>query len=198
MPAELDRQERKIADLLAALPSECGEPYGWAEFECRARERVWKGRERARTGWRLAAMAAVVLVFLLCMVVLSRVQQPRVTAFGLDREAVSPDPAVAADPRIYANSGVGVDAGNSSSPGIGAAERWLANAPPEPVIVRFGTRVAVVGLEDRIAQVDDLLTVANLSDKQPADVTALRRERERLVGSLAQVRYAETLVAESP
>ena len=79
-----------------------------------------------------------------------------------------------------------------------ATERWLASLPSEPVIVRFGTRVAVTSLEDRIAQVDDLLTAANFGDVQPARLAALQQERGRLVNSLAQVRYAEALAANAP
>jgi hypothetical protein len=56
----------------------------------------------------------------------------------------------------------------------------------------------VAGLEDRIAQVDDLLTVGRLDGGHPDRVVALQRERARLVGSLAQVRYAEFVAAGSP
>ena len=52
------------------------------------------------------------------------------------------------------------------------------------------------GLEDRIAQVDDLLNAARLGP-QPERLLALQRERTRLVGTLVQVRYAETLADES-
>jgi len=60
--------------------------------------------------------------------------------------------------------------------------------------VRVGTRAAVAGLEDRIAQVDDLLSVARIEQARPARLAALQQERTRLVGALLQVRYAETLV----
>jgi hypothetical protein len=53
-------------------------------------------------------------------------------------------------------------------------------------------------LEDRIAQVDDLLTSVRLDGGRPERLMALQRERVRLVGSLAQVRYAEVLASESP
>ena len=76
------------------------------------------------------------------------------------------------------------------------AEQWLASLPPEPVVVRFGTRMAVTQLEDRIAQVDDLMSIASASQVAPARLDALRQERGRLVKSLAQVRYAETLAAD--
>jgi len=79
-----------------------------------------------------------------------------------------------------------------------AIESWLATLPREPAVVRVGTRAAVARLEDRIAQVDDLLTSVRL-DGMPADrLVALQQERFRLVGSLAQVRYAEVVASESP
>jgi hypothetical protein len=79
---------------------------------------------------------------------------------------------------------------------VKSAEHWLASLPPEPIIVKFGTRAAVTGLEDRIAQLDDLMTAANASHVQPARLSALQQERGRLVDSLVQVRYAEALAAE--
>jgi hypothetical protein len=63
--------------------------------------------------------------------------------------------------------------------------------------VRVGTRADVLGLEDRIAQVDDLLTAGDAGRGQDVAVLALQRERARLVSSLVQVRYAETLANES-
>jgi hypothetical protein len=77
-------------------------------------------------------------------------------------------------------------------------ETWLASLPREPAVVRVGTRAAVAGLEDRIAQVDDLLTLVSLEDGRAERLAALKQERVRLVGSLAQVRYAEVVASDSP
>ena len=79
-----------------------------------------------------------------------------------------------------------------------ASRRWLARQPPEPAVVRVGTRLAVANLEDRIAWVDDALTDEKFADVDPARAVVLQRERARLVNSLAQVRYAETLAARVP
>jgi hypothetical protein len=79
-----------------------------------------------------------------------------------------------------------------------AIESWLATLPREPTVVRVGTRAAVAGLEDRIAQVDDLVTSMRIDGMQPDGVADLQRERLRLVGSLAQVRYAEVVSSQSP
>jgi hypothetical protein len=65
-------------------------------------------------------------------------------------------------------------------------------------VVHVGTRAAVVGLEDRIAQLDDLLTAARGARAAPARLGALQQERSRLLGTLVQVRYAETLANETP
>jgi hypothetical protein len=74
-----------------------------------------------------------------------------------------------------------------------AMEHWLAGLPDDPALVRVGSRAAVTGLEDRIAQLDDLLSAVSAERAQPARLAALQQERTRLVGALIQVRYAETL-----
>jgi hypothetical protein len=79
-----------------------------------------------------------------------------------------------------------------------AIESWLATLPREPAVVRVGTRAAVAGLEDRIAQVDDLMTSVRIDGLRPDRLAALQQERLRLVGSLAQVRFAEVVASESP
>ena len=79
-----------------------------------------------------------------------------------------------------------------------AIESWLASLPREPAVVRVGTRAAVATLEDRIAQVDDLMTSMRINGTPSDRVAALQRERLRLVGSLAQVRYAEVVASASP
>jgi hypothetical protein len=78
-----------------------------------------------------------------------------------------------------------------------ALESWLASLPREPAVVRVGTRAAVTGLEDRIADVDEMLTFGRLDGAHPERLAALQQERARLVGSLAEVRYAEFIAAGS-
>ena len=79
-----------------------------------------------------------------------------------------------------------------------ASRQWLDRQPAEPAVVRVGPRLAVANLEDRIAWVDDALSDAQFAHPDAAGMRALRLERTRLVGSLAQVRYAETLAAQLP
>ena len=71
-------------------------------------------------------------------------------------------------------------------------EHWLASLPNDPALVRVGSRAAVTGLEDRIAQVDDLLSEERAEQAQPARLSALQEQRQQLMGALVRVRYAET------
>src|SRR5205807_1575097 len=75
---------------------------------------------------------------------------------------------------------------------LGRRLRGLSDA----AAVRVGTHAAVTGLEDRIAQLDDLLSEERLDQAPRARLVALQQERTRLVGTLAQVRYAEELADE--
>jgi len=103
-------------------------------------------------------------------------------------------PRVAAvDPRAVPTPG---EAANDD-PALSAREarEWLAHQPAEPAVVRTGSRLVVMKLEDRIAWFDDALTDERLHDARPAQLKLLQQERARLVSSLAQVRYAEALVA---
>jgi hypothetical protein len=77
-----------------------------------------------------------------------------------------------------------------------AAREWLARQPAEPALVRAGPHLAVASLEDRIAWFDDTLTDQRLHGASAALLQVLQQERARLVSSLAQVRYAEALVAD--
>jgi hypothetical protein len=108
------------------------------------------------------------------------------------------------DAVLASHAGADARAGDAALAAIRsrAIESWLATLPREPVVVRVGTRAAVARLEDRIAQVDDLLTSVRLDgmrqDRVQDRLAALQQERVRLVGSLAQVRYAEVVASESP
>jgi len=57
-------------------------------------------------------------------------------------------------------------------------------------------RMTVANLEDRIAWFDDVLTEESLQGANADNVKVLQQERARLVSSLAQVRYAESLASD--
>ncbi len=172
-----------VAQRLRDLPTDLRPPFDYEEFQRRARERA---SPRHAVKWQHAAAAGGVVTLLAVFAVWSRFIQP---------EAELPVPAtalvedelplvVAVDPMSAARARV--------------AERWLSNLPSEPTIVRVQTRLAVADLEDRIAWVDDALTDERFDGVDLSQLAALQQERVRLINSLAQVRYAETLAAQLP
>jgi hypothetical protein len=184
MHTDLESQ-RTLVRLLRQLPEAVAPPYRWAEFQRRA-------HPAGRTAQRLLnagafAAVAVVLVALAALAVRiagpgSRGERP-VPVAPFTARGGARDVAPAALPEVRA-----AEAG---------ADRWLASLPTEPAVVRVGTRAAVTTLEDRIAQVDDLLSAERADRAPPAHLLALQEQRLQLVDSLAQVRYAETLADES-
>jgi hypothetical protein len=175
MQPDLER-EGAFERLLRELPEETARPYSYGEFERRARERLRAGRSRAG-GQAIAATAVVAL---------------GVVAFSMRLQA----PVVLTPAEVH--QPLPIERSSQAAPSAEATgraenlEHWLAKLPDEPAVVRVGSRAAVNGLEDRIAQVDDLLSAARAQDS-PQQLLVLQQERTRLVGALVQVRYAETL-----
>ncbi len=77
------------------------------------------------------------------------------------------------------------------------AQSWL-DAHPQRALVRVPAQMAVTELEDQIATMDDQLNAVRLSQRPAAQLDLLQRDRAQLVESLAQVRYAQNLVAGLP
>jgi hypothetical protein len=196
-PQQLEKQQ-VVAQRLRALQDETPAPYGWEEFRRRSYRRV--ASPRAGASPRYAAFAAALVLLIAGIASWSRLTNPRATS---ESGTVAGGNALAEGGGAPAERDVREDAGpdgaRTATPDTpaDAADRWLASLPKEPVVVHVGTRAAVAGLEDRIAQLDDLLSAERVLGTQPARLTALQHERARLVSSLVQVRYAETLAAES-
>jgi hypothetical protein len=166
MHSDLDRGGT-LQRLLRALPEDTQPPYDFREFQRRAAARTDGARgQLLATAAALAALAAVLLL----------------------RLGTAPVPWMAGEDLTAPESGAPTAGANPE-----AMDRWLAALPDDPPLVRVGSRAAVTGLEDRIAQLDDLLSTVRLERGQRARLDALQQERTRLVGSLIQVRYAETL-----
>jgi hypothetical protein len=158
-------------------------PYDWAEFRRRSRSRPMPKRIIT---WPHAAAAAGLTAFVAAMAMLGTGDHTQ-----LDHQdvpvAVAPDSAAA---------NRSTTASNDPLEAAREARAWLAQHPAEPALVRAGPRLAVANLEDRIAWFDDALTDERLRGANPAQLKVLQTERARLVSSLAQVRYAETLLAD--
>jgi hypothetical protein len=76
-----------------------------------------------------------------------------------------------------------------------AGDDTVEVASTQPRIVRADTYLALAALEDRIASVDDALSVARTYSPRGAEVARLERTRAELLDSYAQVRYAELVSA---
>jgi hypothetical protein len=163
--------QQNIVRHLRSLPQEIRQPYDWIEFRRRTRELNNAAARRRAAHRTYAALAASFVLIVVCLAVWMRGSQTP-PSYGIE-----PEPVVEAR--------------------ADEAERWLASLPSEPIVVHVGTRAAVAGLEDRIAQLDDVLSEARVEGTQPAKLQALEEQRARLVNSLVQVRYAETLVSAS-
>jgi hypothetical protein len=183
-----DLVEKIIARRLRTLADEPAEaPYDWAEFE-RRRQSAASVRSIGRN--RLAAMAAAaaaVAVAVMAGVLFVRSSHQRTPALAqVNATARTPAAAQVAAPDPLAQARTR------------AIEGWLAGLPREPVVVRVGTHVAVNGLQDQIAELDDLMSAERVAGAQPSRLDALERQRAQLVSSLAQLRYAEMLASAAP
>ena len=161
--------------MLRGLPATVAQPYAFGEFQRRARARAHAAH--SLPGGPLLAAAAVVVLAVVALTL-----------------------------RLHPHPPVAVPSLASTAPVIHPSaaplrakmmERWLASLPSEPAVVQVGTRSVVTGLEDRIAQVDDLLSAAGTQRNQPPHLVALQQERTRLLATLVQVRFAENLADES-
>jgi hypothetical protein len=184
MQRDLEHRSTR-AHLLRELPHEPAPPYGWSEFRWRAEQRAVSRRSRAgsRSRAALAAIAVGIVAFSLRLGEPLRTALHRSDSAGAHSSAPAGTSGVDETPLETARADSGTE----------VLERWLASLPDEPALVHVGNRAAVTGLEDRLAEVDDLLTVERVDQARPARLLALQRERRQLVSSLAQVRYAETL-----
>ena len=174
-----------IGQKLRDLPAESAPPH-WEEFK--RRQLIRRARARSAQRRQIALVAAVGLVMVVGAVALWK-HLPATQGTLAQRMAVAAlPPAQRPTPAAWD------EAGSRSV----ASERWLAAQPQEPVIVRVSTRATVTKLEDRIAWVDDTLTSMRAEGGEADRARALQYERDRLINSLAQVRYAETLAAALP
>jgi hypothetical protein len=170
---------------LRTLPTETTAPYNWQEFQRRC------AAASPKTNWRPLAAAAALLLFVCAIAVWGRFS-------GGGRHVVADSPAVEDAVQTWGRHAEPTEGPDAVAKRSRVIETWLASLPREPAVVRVGTRAAVAGLEDRIAQVDDMMTSVRIDGGGTDRLADLQRERFRLVGSLAQVRYAEVVDSQSP
>lgn len=195
-----DFGSQAITQRLRNLPHFESAPYEWAEFKARSDQR----RDLRR---RAAGIAACFALIIAGLAVWSRFDGGMTELAGSEavlRESwvhlppLNGEEPDARAPVSHEESASSKAAQRAASAHARAASQWLASLPSEPTVVRVDTRFAVTDLEDRISWLDDLLSSAEVESVRADHIKTLRRERAELVDSLAQVRYAETLVAELP
>ena len=164
-----------IAQQLRELPPEVPAPYDFAEFDRRKRDRTMSRRTLVK--WPHAAAAATLTAVVAGMAMLASSGRS-----GDQSETGA---------QVVASTGTTTDGIDQSQ----ATREWLARQPAEPALVRVVPRIAVARLEDRIAWFDDAMTEEGLQGGNADNLKLLQQERARLMASLAQVRYAEALVA---
>jgi len=174
-----------IGQKLRDLPSASAVPIEWDEFK--RRQVLKRARLRSAQRRQITQVASVAFLLLGAIAIWNRLPTPR--ALLTQRSTA---------PALPIEAHLAPVAWDESTARSAASERWLAALPEEPVIVRVGTRAAVTNLEDRIAWVDDTLTSMRAEGGEGARASALQYERNRLMSSLVQVRYAEVLAAELP
>jgi hypothetical protein len=180
MRADLD--PKAMLERLRDLPAGDA-PYGYSEFSHR-----YSRRRMQRTQRPLRLLAAAVAV---------------VAAGWMVKHGLAPvisSVATVADAPMPQDSAPGF--GPGAVPGrqwpvllpTVNAQRWL-DTHPQQVLVHVPAQMAVTELEDQIATLDDQLNVARISQPHAQQLALLQRDRAQLVESLAQVRYAQNLLA---
>ncbi len=188
MRSDLDNKttaslDPELLQRLRDLPDAGSPPYGFSEFSHRySRRRI---RQAQRPLHLLVAALAVVIGGYVVRHGLSPL---------LNTVSPAPDPSLALmappeDEPGPARRAVLLPTVN--------AERWL-DAHPQRALVRVPAQMAVTELEDQIATMDDQLNTVRLSQQPAQQLALLQRDRAQLVESLAQVRYAQYLVAGMP
>jgi hypothetical protein len=180
--AEIDRLER-VRDALRELP-ELGPPSGVleriraAELEARSRRAAWVGFG-ARAGLAAAVAAAAVIY-------LARLPSgPETSSTGVATTvapATQPDQLTA--PLVPASYVALVEES-------ARLERVLARLPSQRPLMSGLTASTIVGLEDRIAVIDEQLTLGTARGLEMPQREALWGERVELMNALVHVRYAQ-------
>lgn len=163
---------RAIRAGLAGLPAVEAPAGAWAGALARAAARRQGSPARAATPASLA-MAASLVAMLAAGIILARAPS---------------DLPLAEQPVPLAQPIDGLVAENTR------LEAMLAGMPQSRT-ARVGTAYTVAAIEDRLALLDDRITVVSLEPHAPEAEEALWRERVNLMNSLVQVQYANLMAS---
>jgi hypothetical protein len=199
---ERDAARETVAQKLRELPNEAPPPFDWSELQRRVRTK--RARDRGRreivTGRRQAgpsralAVSVGVTVIAAALLIASGLARRAGELARMRPEAGRVQP-VQPGARPSGNRGLQAEELLARAEG---AERWLTDRPEDAAVVQVNAHLAIANLEDRVAAMDDLLNLERLQHSRSSRLRALQLQRAQLVDSLAQVRYAEMLVEETP
>lgn len=192
---ERDPALEAAAQLLRELPNEAQPPFDWSELQRRMQTKRARGLVRGRAvtehaesrARRALAVITGMAVIAMAVLVASRIERGGGTPLEMRPDARGAQLSAARETQA-----------DALLARADSAEQWLADRPDDSALVQVSTHLAVANLEDRIASMDDLLNLERLQHAYPARLRALQLQRAQLVDSLAQVRYAEILVEDTP
>ena len=203
--ASTESQDPQLRRRLCELPDAEVPPYEFSEFSRRySRRRLQQGQRP----WRLMAAALAVLIggWVLRHGLAPVMQEPRVmqASQAMQESQGMPGPQA----MLESPAEPGSQSGDALEARIGMpkagqrpvllptvnAQSWL-DEHPRHAIIRVPTQMVVTELEDQIATLDDQLNAVRLSQPPARQLALLQRDRAQLVESLAQVRYAQNLMA---
>jgi hypothetical protein len=176
-PERLARRREALRDLPVLAPP----PGLWPRILEAAAHREARVRRFRRRTVRAALAAAIVAV----------------AGFGLYRLSATPQTppgAVAAAAREAPGRSTAAVRRSAYAPLVAesvALEHSLKALDGRPRLMSAGTASTIAGLEDRIALVDDQLSLAEAATAEPEHMRALWGERVDLMNALVQVRYAQ-------
>lgn len=191
-----------VAQKLRELPNEAPPPFDWGELRRRMQTKSAKDQARRvvmmrlqdEVPYRVLAVIAGLAVIGAALLIANRFERRVGEVVRMRAEA---EPAQLVQPGVQLAGNRGSEA-EALLARADSAERWLADRPDDSAVVRVSAHLAIANLENRVAVMDDLLNLERLQHAQPSRLRALQLQRAQLVDSLAQVRYAQMLVEETP
>lgn len=204
---ERDPACEAVAHKLRELPSEAPPPFDWTEMQQRIRagraHRQLRVASRHPGAGQRRTLAAVIGVVAIAMAVLlsSRIEW---VSGGLAKPFPAPRRLQTVTSRTHMSTvSEQMPAAPESHDQVlmaraERAERWLARRPDDRAVVQVSSQLVVAELEGRIASMDDLLNLERVQHAHPSRIRVLQLQRAQLLDSLAQVRYAQMLLEDTP
>jgi len=188
---------RETRHALQALPELAPPDGAWARIEASERET----RARGYT-WRVraAGVGVAAAVAVAAVLVIATPSRPRGGFQPSDQQpalqtTTAPDSSIIGSPTFFDPLVPGARITPASYPALvqesARLDRMLRRVPHQRPMMSGETATTIVGLEERIALIDEQLTYGNARGVAQPERTALWGERVELMNALVHVRYAQ-------